>query len=121
MPNARALNVVSVFMKRVVSQALVNPTNNSAVPVERLTDRELAVRRDHDCCRDHRFARIDRRPRILPARKRSQESRILNDLRLVDGAIDMYAIALCDRDVVHGERGICLAEVYAKRDGLDIA
>jgi DNA-binding NarL/FixJ family response regulator len=31
------------FMKRVVSQILVNPRNNSAAPIERLTDRELAV------------------------------------------------------------------------------
>jgi len=31
------------FMKRVVSQILVNPRNNSASRVERLTDRELAV------------------------------------------------------------------------------
>ena len=31
------------FMKRVVSQVLVNPRNNSAAPIERLTDRELAV------------------------------------------------------------------------------
>jgi DNA-binding NarL/FixJ family response regulator len=33
----------SRFMKRVVSQILVNPRNNSAAPIERLTDRELAV------------------------------------------------------------------------------
>jgi DNA-binding NarL/FixJ family response regulator len=33
----------SRFMKRVVSQILVNPKNNSAAPIERLTDRELAV------------------------------------------------------------------------------
>ena len=31
------------FMKRVVSQVLVNPRNNSVAPIERLTDRELAV------------------------------------------------------------------------------
>ena len=31
------------FMKRVVSRVLVNPRNNSAAPLERLTDRELAV------------------------------------------------------------------------------
>jgi DNA-binding NarL/FixJ family response regulator len=31
------------FMKRVVSQVLVNPRNNSAEPIERLTDRELSV------------------------------------------------------------------------------
>lgn len=31
------------FMKRVVSQVLVNPRNNSAASIERLTDRELAV------------------------------------------------------------------------------
>lgn len=31
------------FMKRVVSQILVNPRNSSEAPVERLTDRELAV------------------------------------------------------------------------------
>jgi DNA-binding NarL/FixJ family response regulator len=31
------------FMKRVVSRILVNPRNNSASAVERLTDRELAV------------------------------------------------------------------------------
>src|SRR5438132_1425171 len=31
------------FMKRVVSQILVNPGNNSGAPIERLTDRELAV------------------------------------------------------------------------------
>jgi len=31
------------FMKRVVSQMLVNPRNGSAAPIERLTDRELAV------------------------------------------------------------------------------
>jgi DNA-binding NarL/FixJ family response regulator len=31
------------FMKRVVSQILVNPRNNSASRIERLTDRELAV------------------------------------------------------------------------------
>ena len=31
------------FMKRVVSRVLVNPRNNSAAPIERLTDRELAV------------------------------------------------------------------------------
>jgi DNA-binding NarL/FixJ family response regulator len=31
------------FMKRVVNQILVNPRNNSAAPLERLTDRELAV------------------------------------------------------------------------------
>jgi DNA-binding NarL/FixJ family response regulator len=31
------------FMKRVVSKILVNPRNNSAAPIERLTDRELAV------------------------------------------------------------------------------
>ena len=31
------------FMKRVVSKILVNPRNNSAGPIERLTDRELAV------------------------------------------------------------------------------
>ncbi len=31
------------FMKRVVSQVLVNPRNNTAAPIERLTDRELAV------------------------------------------------------------------------------
>jgi DNA-binding NarL/FixJ family response regulator len=33
----------SRFMKRVVSQILVNPGSNSASPIERLTDRELAV------------------------------------------------------------------------------
>ena len=31
------------FMKRVVSQILVNPRNNSSAPIERLTDRELSV------------------------------------------------------------------------------
>jgi DNA-binding NarL/FixJ family response regulator len=31
------------FMKRVVSKLLVNPRNNLAAPIERLTDRELAV------------------------------------------------------------------------------
>jgi len=31
------------FMKRVVSRILVNPRNNSATALERLTDRELAV------------------------------------------------------------------------------
>jgi DNA-binding NarL/FixJ family response regulator len=31
------------FMNRVVSRVLVNPRNNSAAPLERLTDRELAV------------------------------------------------------------------------------
>lgn len=31
------------FMKRVVSRMLVNPRNNSATALERLTDRELAV------------------------------------------------------------------------------
>jgi DNA-binding NarL/FixJ family response regulator len=31
------------FMKRMVSKILVNPRNNSAAPIERLTDRELAV------------------------------------------------------------------------------
>lgn len=31
-------------------------------------------------------------PGFLRARKRSQASRILNDLRLIDGAIDQYAI-----------------------------
>jgi DNA-binding NarL/FixJ family response regulator len=31
------------FMKSVVSQILVNPRNNSGAPIERLTDRELAV------------------------------------------------------------------------------
>jgi prepilin-type N-terminal cleavage/methylation domain-containing protein len=31
-------------------------------------------------------------PGFLRARKRSQASRIINDLRLIDGAIDMYAI-----------------------------
>jgi DNA-binding NarL/FixJ family response regulator len=31
------------FMKRVVSQIMVNPRNNAAAPIERLTDRELAV------------------------------------------------------------------------------
>jgi prepilin-type N-terminal cleavage/methylation domain-containing protein len=31
-------------------------------------------------------------PGFLRARKRSQASRILNDLRLIDGAVDMYAI-----------------------------
>ena len=31
-------------------------------------------------------------PGFLRARKRSQASRILNDLRLIDGALDMYAI-----------------------------
>ena len=31
------------FMKRVVSQILVNPGSNGAAPLERLTDRELAV------------------------------------------------------------------------------
>jgi DNA-binding NarL/FixJ family response regulator len=31
------------FMKRVVSQILVNPASNGAAPLERLTDRELAV------------------------------------------------------------------------------
>ncbi|PZR75143.1 MAG: prepilin-type cleavage/methylation domain-containing protein [Chthoniobacterales bacterium] len=31
-------------------------------------------------------------PGFLRARKRSQASRILNDLRLIDGACDMYAI-----------------------------
>ena len=33
----------SRFMKRVVSQVFVNPRNNSAAPIARLTDRELAV------------------------------------------------------------------------------
>lgn len=33
----------SHFMKRVVSKILVNSRNNSAAPIERLTDRELAV------------------------------------------------------------------------------
>jgi DNA-binding NarL/FixJ family response regulator len=32
-----------LFMNRVVSKLLVNPRNNSAAPIERLTDRELAV------------------------------------------------------------------------------
>lgn len=31
-------------------------------------------------------------PGFLRARKRSQASRVLNDLRLIDGAIDQYAI-----------------------------
>ena len=31
-------------------------------------------------------------PGFLRARKRSQASRIMNDLRLIDGAVDMYAI-----------------------------
>lgn len=31
-------------------------------------------------------------PGFLRARKRSQASRIINDLRLLDGAVDMYAI-----------------------------
>jgi prepilin-type N-terminal cleavage/methylation domain-containing protein len=31
-------------------------------------------------------------PGFLRARKRSQASRIINDLRLIDGAMDMYAI-----------------------------
>jgi prepilin-type N-terminal cleavage/methylation domain-containing protein len=31
-------------------------------------------------------------PGFLRARKRSQASRILNDLRLIDGAVDLYAI-----------------------------
>lgn len=31
------------FMNRVVNKILVNPRNNSAAPIERLTDRELAV------------------------------------------------------------------------------
>src|SRR6266513_4338918 len=31
-------------------------------------------------------------PGFLRARKRSQATRILNDLRLVDGAVDQYAI-----------------------------
>lgn len=31
-------------------------------------------------------------PGFLRARKRSQASRVLNDLRLIDGAVDMYAI-----------------------------
>src|SRR5437867_11352724 len=31
-------------------------------------------------------------PGLLRARKRSQASRILNDLRLIDGAVDQYAI-----------------------------
>jgi len=31
-------------------------------------------------------------PGFLRARKRSQASRILNDLRLIDGAVDQYAI-----------------------------
>jgi len=31
-------------------------------------------------------------PGFLRARKRSQASRVINDLRLLDGAIDMYAI-----------------------------
>jgi len=31
-------------------------------------------------------------PEFLRARKRSQASRILNDLRLIDGAVDQYAI-----------------------------
>ncbi|PZR75142.1 MAG: DNA-binding response regulator [Chthoniobacterales bacterium] len=33
----------SRFMKRVVSRILVNPRNNSSVPIQRLTDRELSV------------------------------------------------------------------------------
>ena len=31
-------------------------------------------------------------PGFLRARKRSQASRIINDLRLIDSAVDMYAI-----------------------------
>ena len=31
-------------------------------------------------------------PGFLRARKRSQAARILNDLRIIDGAVDMYAI-----------------------------
>src|SRR5207247_3398489 len=31
-------------------------------------------------------------PGFLRARKRSQASRLLNDLRLIDGAVDQYAI-----------------------------
>ncbi|HEX7518211.1 MAG TPA: prepilin-type N-terminal cleavage/methylation domain-containing protein, partial [Chthoniobacterales bacterium] len=31
-------------------------------------------------------------PGFLRARKRSQASRIINDLRLIDNAVDMYAI-----------------------------
>ena len=31
-------------------------------------------------------------PGFLRARKRSQASRIINDLRLIDGAVDLYAI-----------------------------
>ena len=31
-------------------------------------------------------------PGFLRSRKRSQASRIINDLRLIDGAVDMYAI-----------------------------
>ena len=46
-------------------------------------------------------------PGFLRARKRSQASRVVNDLRLIDSAVDQYAI--------ENNRG----RVYSRRHGLD--
>jgi hypothetical protein len=53
--------------------------------------RGLHPRGNHDRGCDHRAFGGDRSARFLRARKRSQASRILNDLRMIDAAVD-YAI-----------------------------
>ncbi len=43
-------------------------------------------------------------PGFLRARKRSQASRIINDLRLIDSAVDQYAIETNKQSGGHGPR-----------------
>ena len=45
-------------------------------------------------------------PGFLRARKRSQASRIINDLRLIDGAVDMYAIENNNRPAIRSRFGL---------------
>jgi DNA-binding NarL/FixJ family response regulator len=68
------------FMNRVVSQILVNPVRNGATPLERLTDRELAV---FELIGEGRTTReISLRLRVAPATIETYRARIKGKLDL---------------------------------------
>lgn len=78
------------FMKRVVSQILVNPANKGATPLERLTDRELAV---FELIGEGRATReISIRLRVGPGTIETYRARIKEKLGL-DNAGQLHAKA----------------------------
>jgi prepilin-type N-terminal cleavage/methylation domain-containing protein len=55
-------------------------------------------------------------PGFLRARKRTQASRVLNDLRLLDGAVDQYAIET--NKITGNNPTFTDLKVYLKRNGI---